>query len=180
MSLADSILTFWASAGPEKWWKKDVGFDEQIRHQFLSAHNDAVDGAYDRWETENPDKALALVLLLDQFSRNLHRDSAKAYANDEKVVAMVHRIIARGDDRKMPDDIAEFIYLPLMHWESLPEQNLCVAEMRRLNNKAGIKAAVEHRDIILRFGRFPHRNKVLGRASSEEENRFLERGGFSG
>lgn len=180
MPLAESILTFWASAGPEKWWKKDLGFDEQIRQQFLAAHNDAVAGAYDHWETEHPDKALALVLLLDQFSRNLYRDNAKAYASDAKVVAMVQRIIARGDDRKMSSDIAEFIYLPLMHWENLPEQNLCVAEMRRLNNEAGTKAALEHRDIILRFGRFPHRNKVLGRVSTNEEIRFLESGGFSG
>lgn len=182
MQLVESILTFWASAGPQHWWQKDAGFDEQIHQQFASVHSDAVAGLYDHWETDAPDSALALALVIvsDQFSRNLYRDNAKAYDHDKKTVAMVHGIIARGDDHKMRSDIVEFIYLPLMHAETLPEQNLCVAEMRRLKKEAGLKAALEHRDIILRFGRFVHRNKVLGRISTDEEIRFLESGGFAG
>ena len=173
------ILEFWMNAGPRKWWKKDPAFDDEIRSQFGSLYEQAYSGELDHWASK-PDSALALILLLDQFSRNLNRNSPRAFAQDKKCVALVHDIMAAGLDRQMPKELAEFCYLPLMHSENLEDQKLCLREMERTGKQGNIKAAVEHLEIIERFGRFPHRNEVLGRETTAEEQAFLDGGGFSG
>lgn len=174
-----SILKFWEDAGPQMWWKKDAAFDAEISNRFGTTYEAACAGELDEWE-KDPKSALALILLLDQFSRNLHRDSPLAFAQDEKCVALVHRMMTRGDDRKLDLPLAQFIYLPLMHSEKMQDQDICLKELTRLDLPLNVKAAVEHRDIIRDFGRFPHRNRVLGRETTPEEQAFLDDGGFKG
>ena len=173
------VINFWIEAGPKKWWKKDDGFDTEILNRFGALHNKACAGELDLW-AETPDGALALILMLDQFSRNLFRNSPRAFAQDAHCAALVRAQMQRGADREMHPEISHFCYLPLMHSEVLEDQEMCIAEMRRLDNKPSLKAAIEHRDIIAQFGRFPHRNAVLGRQTTPEEQAFLDGGGFAG
>ena len=176
----DRILNFWADAGPCNWWLKTDTFDASIRKLFVDLHRQAAEGGNDSWEMLSPDAALALVIVLDQFSRHIHRGRPRAYACDDKAVKIVHRVIARGDDRRMRPDVREFIYMPLMHSENLPDQNLSVAETARWLSAEDLASAEGHRDIIASFGRFPHRNGILGRTSTPEEGEFLKDGGFAG
>lgn len=176
---ARAVLDFWLKAGPQKWWSKSDAFDAEIRERFGALRVRATHGDLDDWES-HPDEALALIILLDQFSRNLFRNDAQAFAQDEKCVGLVERVMAAGLDRKMPPELMSFCYLPLMHSEKLDHQNMCVSQMERMEEAEQVKFAILHRDIIEDFGRFPHRNTVLGRVSTEEEIAFLEGGGFSG
>lgn len=178
-SVPQDVLDFWIDAGPKKWWKKDDNFDAEISTRFGARHSQAAQGELDDWATD-AGSALALIIILDQFSRNLFRDSPKAFAQDAKCRAIVNKVMESGIDRKMPADIAEFCYLPLMHSEDISDQERCLKEMERTGKEGNIKSAKEHLDIIARFGRFPHRNSVLGRQSTQEEIAFLEGGGFAG
>ena len=173
------VINFWIEAGPKKWWKKDDGFDAEILNRFGDTHKRAAAGELDHW-ADTPDGALALILVLDQFSRNLFRNDPKAFAQDPHCVAIVRDQMKDGRDREMNPEISHFCYLPLMHSEVLADQELCIDEMTRIDNKPSLKAAIEHRDIIAKFGRFPHRNKVLGRQTTAEEQAFLDGGGFAG
>ena len=173
------VIDFWIAAGPKKWWRKDPEFDAEIKQRFGGIHEQACAGKLDHW-ANTPAGALALILVLDQFSRNLFRDSPLAFAQDDKCAALARVQIKSGADQKMPSDINEFCYLPLMHSERLADQDLCLESLQRLGKEQNIKAAVEHRDIIVEFGRFPHRNRVLGRVTTEQEQAFLDGGGFSG
>ncbi len=173
------ILQFWSAAGPEKWWKKDDAFDAEIRERFGETHAAATRGELDHW-TDSADGTLALIIVLDQFSRNLFRNDPKAFAQDRACVKIVKNAMNAGLDRQVSDDLVAFFYLPLMHCETLEDQHLCLEQMKRLNIEGNIKAAREHLEIIDKFGRFPHRNTVLGRETSEEEQAFLDGGGFSG
>ncbi len=174
----EDVLEFWANAGSKKWWVRDNDFDTEIKHQFETTHEHAKNGNLTNW-LETPDTTLALVIVLDQFSRNLFRDDAKAFAQDAQCVAIVQNAISNGYDRQMREDIGMFIYLPLMHSESISDQEQCVKEMGRLELEDQKKFAKIHLDIIEKFGRFPHRNKLLGRATTMEEQIFLNEGGFS-
>lgn len=175
----NDILKFWTESGPEKWWSKDDRFDAEIRQHFGDTLKSAERGELDDWQT-SPDGTLALLLVLDQFSRNLNRNSALAYANDPKALSIAEEAINRGDDKKMREKIRIFAYLPFMHSENLQHQRRCLDLMQDTGLEPNIEAAKEHLDIIERFGRFPHRNKVLGRVSTPQEIAFLENGGFSG
>lgn len=177
---AKEILEFWAKAGPAKWWTKDKDFDEQIAARFFILHQKAVEGQLDDWESESPDSALALIILLDQFSRNLYRGEAKAFYADPKALSLCHRVLGSGLDKGMRVDLKSFAYMPLMHSEALADQELSVELSEREMEEAGVEAAIEHREIIRRFGRFPHRNEILGRSSTEAEVSYLESGGFHG
>ena len=171
------ILTFWKEAGPEKWFVKDPVFDAQIAEHFEDSFELACTGGYDDW-TSTPEGALAVIIMLDQFSRNLYRDSPKAFAQDPKALEISKRALDAGLDAKMPEDLAYFSVMPLMHSENLDDQERCIAETKRMGRE--LKHAVEHRDIIKAFGRFPHRNGVLGRETTAEEKAFLDDGGFAG
>src|SRR6185312_3288880 len=173
------IVSFWQKAGPKRWFKKDPAFDQKIHEQFLITHQAAAMDKLSEWENA-AEGALALLLLLDQFPRNMFRGTNRAFANDEQARAVAGRAIKHGFDKKVPNDLRTFFYLPFEHSEDLADQDKCLKLFRAMKDKEMIKWAKVHRDIIKQFGRFPHRNEILGRSSTPEETKFLEQGGFSG
>lgn len=175
----EQIIIFWREAGPEKWWQKDDEFDAEIRARFAATHTAACHGQLDEWAKESL-SMLALIIVLDQFTRNLNRNAAAAFAQDDRGATLAKQAVADGLNDAMPEDLRPFCYLPLMHSEQLADQHACLALMENHGTADHVKAAQEHLDIIAKFGRFPHRNPVLGRAMSEEEQAFLDAGGFKG
>jgi len=173
------LLDFWQKAGPSAWWRKNTEFDLKIRDRFVDLIDPAANRELDYWRNE-PKTCLALVLILDQFSRNLFRGSKKAFAQDLYALELAKHGVEKGFDDNQPVEIFDFLYMPFMHSEKLEDQNTCVDLFRARANDASLKAAIEHQDIIARFGRFPHRNTILGRQTTDEEQLFLDSGGFSG
>jgi len=172
------VLDFWWQAGAGKWFAKDDKFDKSCRERFLPAIEDALAGRLDHW-MESADGALALLLLLDQMTRNVFRDSADAFKADGKALAVAGVALERGFDRAFPRDVRGFFYLPFEHSEDMAHQERSVDLFRSLGEKEVYHYALIHMDVIRRFGRFPHRNKVLGRETTPEEQAYLEDGGFS-
>jgi uncharacterized protein (DUF924 family) len=175
----DEVLAFWRDAGPDKWFKKDTGFDDAIREKFLATYDAAAAGQLAAWEA-TPDGALALLIVLDQFPRNMFRGSARAFAADPSARAVADRAIASGFDQQAAAAERTFFYLPFEHSEDLADQDRCCALFRAAGDAELLKWAELHADIIRQFGRFPHRNAVLGRVTTAEEQAFLDGGGFSG
>jgi uncharacterized protein (DUF924 family) len=173
------VLAFWRAAGPNKWFAKDASFDAEIRSRFLATYEAAASGQLADWEA-TPDGALALVLVLDQFPRNMFRADARAYAADAIVRGVADRAIARGFDRQVPAAERHFFYLPFEHSEDPADQERCVALIRALDDAELLRWAELHADIIRRFGRFPHRNAALGRTTTTAEQDFLDHDGFAG
>jgi uncharacterized protein (DUF924 family) len=171
------ILTFWRDAGRDRWYEKDDAFDAEVRSRYLDLWRKAAAGELSSWEA-NDDGALALTIVLDQFPRNIFRGDARAFSSDAKAREVAGRAIARGTDTRIDPALLEFLYVPFMHSESLADQLRCVELFR--NSPDNVKYATQHADIIRRFGRFPHRNLVLGRTTTPEEQAFLDAGGFSG
>ena len=176
---AHDVLHFWRDAGPDKWLEKDEAFDRAIRDKFYATYEAAAQGQLHDWET-TPDGTLALIIVLDQFPRNLFRNDPRAFAADPLALAIAKRGLSSGVDRKVEHELVPFLYMPLMHAENLSDQNRCVDLFRDYGNANNLKFAEIHRDIIERFGRFPHRNAVLGRHTTAAEQAFLDSGGFSG
>ena len=176
---AAEIVTFWRTAGPKKWFEKDAALDDEIRRRFLAAHEAAAAGTLSAWE-QNAEGTLALLILLDQFPRNMFRGQRRAFATDPLARAIAAGALLKGFDAQVPVEMRGFFYLPFMHSEDLADQERCVALYQAAGDADGLKWAQEHADIIRRFGRFPHRNAVLERASSPEEQAFLDSGGFAG
>jgi uncharacterized protein (DUF924 family) len=172
------ILAFWREAGPDKWFTKDDAFDAEIREKFLGTYEAAVAGRLSEWEA-TAEGALALVIVLDQFSRNMFRGDARTYAADPAARAAANRSLKRGYDQDVPPGERGFFFLPFMHSEDLADQERCVALYREAADP-DLKYALEHHDIVRRFGRFPHRNVLLGRATTPGEQAFLDGGGFKG
>jgi len=179
MASPTDVLTFWREAGPEKWFKKDTAFDEAIRTRFLETYEAAAAGKLADWE-QTSDGALALTIVLDQFSRNMFRNDARTFAADPIARAVAGRALARGFDRDRPITDQQFFYLPFEHSEELADQERCCALFAATGDADLLKWAKLHEDIIRRFGRFPHRNKVLDRVTTPEEQAFLDEGGFAG
>mgnify|MGYP003348627621 CR=1 FL=1 len=175
----DDILNFWREAGPEKWFRKDTAFDGAIRSRFLETYEAAAAGQLSDLE-RTADSALALILVLDQFPRNMFRNDARTFAADPLAREVAGRAIAQGFDQKFPRSERTFFYLPFTHSEAKADQDLCVQLNRASGDADSLKWAELHADIIRRFGRFPHRNKVLGRETTPEEQAFLDGGGFAG
>ena len=173
------VVEFWRQAGPPRWFKKDPEFDGEIRRRFLATHEAAAADALSAWEA-NAEGALALLILLDQFPRNMFRGSPRAFATDPLALAVAAHAIVRGFDAQVPAAMRGFFYLPFQHTENLAEQEHGVALYRAVGDADGLKWAEIHADIIRRFGRFPHRNAVLDRATTLEEQAFLDSGGFAG
>ncbi|MGY3031674.1 uncharacterized protein (DUF924 family) [Bradyrhizobium sp. USDA 4354] len=173
------ILAFWREAGRERWYKRDDAFDAEIRRRFLAVWQKAAAGELASWE-ESDDGALALVIVLDQFPRNMFRGTSQAFASDALARDVARRAIAQGTDRRVDPVLLGFLYMPFMHSEHLADQLHCIALFQDTDNTENLKYAQEHADIIRRFGRFPHRNRLLGRDTTEEEQAFLDNGGFSG
>jgi uncharacterized protein (DUF924 family) len=174
-----AVLDFWREAGPKKWYAKDATFDEDIRTRFLPTYEAAAAGRLSAWE-QQPDGALALIITLDQFPRNMFRGDARTYAADPLARAVADRAIARGFDRKFAVPERTFFYLPFEHSENLADQERGVDLNRATGDADALKWADLHADIIRRFGRFPHRNAMLGRETTPEEQAFLDGGGFAG
>ncbi|MDB5945613.1 MAG: hypothetical protein JWQ33_639 [Ramlibacter sp.] len=172
------VLAFWRDAGPRRWFRKDPAFDADFRERFLAAHEAAGRGELHRWAAD-ADGALALVILLDQFPRNAFRGSARMFATDAQALQAAHRAIDAAFDAQVEAGLRNFFYLPLMHSEDPAEQRQAVQLAERLGGEP-FRFALIHRDIIEKFGRFPHRNALLGRSSTPAEQRFLDEGGFAG
>jgi len=166
----ESLLTFWFGQDRKAWFTKNPAFDGEIRARFLEHYEAALAGKFDHWKNEAR-SALALVILLDQFPRNMFRDSARAFAGDALARDVARTIVDRGWDRAMSDDERTFAYLPFEHSELLADQEL---SLRLFEGNENLEWARRHWEIIKRFGRFPHRNAILGRASTPEEIAFLK------
>ena len=174
---AKEVVDFWRDAGPERWFAKDETFDDMCEMAFGDASDDAVAGGMQGWESD-AEGALALVILLDQIPRNTHRDSAKAYAGDERARRVADAAIQNGFDVQVAPELQRFFYIPFMHSESLDDQKRSVELNGASGDADSAKWAQHHHDIIERFGRFPHRNALLGRDSTAEEKAYLAEGGF--
>jgi uncharacterized protein (DUF924 family) len=175
----DDVLAFWRAGGPDKWFTKDTAFDDDIRRRFLATYEAAAAGQLSDWEN-TADGALALTIVLDQFPRNMFRNDPRTYAADPLARAVADRAIARGFDQQVPPGNRQFFYLPFEHSETLADQDRCCALFRAAGNAEDLKWAELHADIIRRFGRFPHRNAILGRETTPAERAFLDGGGFKG
>ena len=173
------VVQFWELAGEERWFTKDAAFDGALAVRFGATLKQARLGAFDNW-AETPDGALGLVILLDQVSRNIHRGSPLAFAADARALHLARQSIGRGYHWKMPAPRAMWLCMPFEHSENLDDQWRCVALFQTLGLNDMVHWAKVHLDIIARFGRFPHRNRVLGRVSTAEEMAFLQAGGFAG
>jgi uncharacterized protein (DUF924 family) len=195
----DDVLEFWFGwlfedgSVPEetsaRWWTKDPAFDASIRERFGEVLEAAARGELDAWK-ETPSGVVALVVVLDQLSRNAYRDTPRAFANDARALALAEQADARGDFDTLPPMQAYFLAMPFMHAESLAAQERCILLFRKLATRAvsekvkktlegGADFAERHRVIVERFGRFPHRNAILGRESTAEELAFLQQPGSS-
>ena len=176
---AADVLAFWLAAGHKRWFEHDDAFDAAIRARFAATYEDAAAGLLNKWE-DDPQGALALVIVLDQFPRNMFRGSERSFATDALARATAERAITRGFDQKTAMPERGFFYLPFEHSEALADQDRSVALFGATGDADSMKWAELHADIIRRFGRFPHRNALLGRSSTPEEQVFLNAGGFAG
>jgi len=174
----EDVLEFWRAAGRDRWFEANADFDAEVRNRFLATHEAAAACELD-WE-HSAESTLALLLLLDQFPRNMFRGTARAFATDAFARQVARRALERGFDREFEPDLRSFFYLPFMHSEELADQERCLALYRALGDPENIKYAEIHLDAIRRFGRFPHRNAMLGRASTPDEIAYLDGGGFRG
>jgi len=172
------IITFWRSAGPDKWYAKDDTFDQELRDRFMDTWEAARDGKLGAWQ-DSDEGALALLIVLDQFPRNMFRNDARAFSTDALARSVATRAIAEGRDRRIEQEMRAFMYLPFEHSEDITDQERSIALFKSLSADS-LTWAELHADIIREFGRFPHRNAVLGRATTPEEAAFLNDGGFKG
>jgi uncharacterized protein (DUF924 family) len=175
---ATEVVAFWEEAGPARWFAKDDEFDRRFRERFLPLHEAAARGDLDGWNA-TPAGALALMILLDQFPRNAFRGTARMYATDPAARALAAAAIAAGHDRFVAADLQKFFYLPFGHSEDLADQDRAVQLCARLGGR-DLSQAEHHRAIVHRFGRFPHRNAILGRPTTKAEAEYLANGGYAG
>ena len=170
----DRVLTFWFDElTPEDWFTGKAETDEKIRERFAELHAELSREVPAQARTDVR-SALAAIIVFDQFSRNLHRKKPGAFATDAQALGLARAAIESGMDAELPEERRRFLYMPLMHSEVLADQERAVDLFKQLGDGTSAKYAIEHRDIIARFGRFPHRNRVLGRESTPEETAFLE------
>jgi uncharacterized protein (DUF924 family) len=168
------VLTFWfKEATPEQWFKKDKDFDASIRKRFLALH-EILAASPSEMLFADARTALAAVIVFDQMSRNMFRDTPRAFATDKLARWIAEAAVAKGYDQGMTKDERSFLYLPFEHAEDPKAQERCVALMAALGDPELTKWAVAHKVIIDRFGRFPHRNRILDRPSTSEEEEFLK------
>lgn len=178
MTRSTDVLAFWLEAGPEKWYAQDDDFDQDIRDQFGQTWRAANDGHMPGW-ARDAEGALALVILLDQFPRNMFRNDPRAFATDSKALEVTGHCLASGWDREIAEPQRQFIYMPFMHSENMDHQDTCVELMdTRMTEGNNALHARAHREIIKRFGRFPFRNAALGRTATAEEQAFIDEGGY--
>ena len=174
----NEVVQFWVDAGSGSWFRKDAAFDDRFREKFVSAHEAAARGELDDWLTDAKG-ALALLILLDQYPRNSFRGTARIFATDDKALDVAKRAIASGFDTMVDSALRLFFYTPFIHSERIENQDRALELYAQLGADTARHAHI-HRDIIARFGRFPHRNPLLGRKTTTEEQAFLDAGGFAG
>jgi len=170
------LVSFWKQAGTAKWFSRDDAFDAALRERYAAAHHAAARRELDGWRG-TADGSLALVLLLDQIPRNLFRNSAHAFATDGLAREVASAAVDAGRDRAVDRDLRLFFYMPFEHSEAIADQDRSLALFEAMGDDYYLKYATAHRDVIVRFGRFPHRNAALGRASTADEQAWLDAGG---
>jgi uncharacterized protein (DUF924 family) len=187
---AEEVLAFWFGRPGESgygeyrevWFKKDDAFDEEVRTRFLDLYEQAARGELDAWR-EEARSCLALIIVLDQFPRNMFRGDPKTYATDERALALARHAREQGFDRELAPFERHFVYMPFMHSEDIEDQRLSVELFDALAQEPGGTDVTEyargHAGIVERFGRFPHRNEILGRETTPEEAEFLKEPGSS-
>ena len=173
------VVAYWLGQNEKIWFTADPAFDAEVLSRFAQLVERAKSGGLDHW-AEEAEGALALVILLDQMTRNIYRDSPDMFAADGKALAVAKRAIERGFDMDLSKQKRRWLYMPFMHSEDLADQERGVELFARSELSESLPFAVEHADIIRRFGRFPHRNAILGRQTTPEEEAFLAGGGFAG
>jgi uncharacterized protein (DUF924 family) len=186
-SRAEEVLDFWFGREGEpgygefrdEWFRKDSEFDARVTEQFAGLYEEAAAGDLDGWR-DDARSCLALVIVLDQFPRNMFRGDIRTYTSDALAREVARRAVDRGVDARIDPTLREFLYLPFMHSEHLADQLRCIELSRAAGHAENLKWAEHHADIIRRFGRFPHRNAILGRQTTPEEQAFLDGGGFKG
>ena len=173
------VIDFWfRETAPRQWWTKDEGFDATVRERFAALHAAAAQGELFAWRT-TAEGRLAEIIVLDQFSRNLHRDDAGAFAQDAMALVLAQEAVAQGVDQQLPVMQRHFLYMPYMHSESALIQVEAEKLFRELGLEETYAIALRHKEIVDRFGRYPHRNAMLGRLSTAEEIDFLRQPGSS-
>lgn len=174
-----SVIDFWfEEISPEKWWQKDAEFDLLIKERFLKFHQQAKQCELYPWRNSALGR-LAEIIILDQFSRNIYRDTPAAFATDALALALAQEAVATAADQEVDPEHRSFFYLPFMHSESQKIHEFAVALYESLGNKDKLEFELRHKAIIDQFGRYPHRNTILGRSSTEEELVFLSQAGSS-
>ena len=177
--MVEEVLSFWfEEIDPESWWKKDPEFDRQIKQRFLRVHNQAINGELFEWRL-TAHGALAEIIVLDQFSRNIYRDTARAFACDGMALVLSQEAISAEFDRELSAVENSFLFMPFMHSESALIHELAVTLYERIGIQNNLDFELKHKAIIDRFGRYPHRNEILGRESTPEEIAFLQQPGSS-
>ncbi|CAM3994360.1 DUF924 family protein [Pseudoalteromonas byunsanensis] len=171
--MIEDVLAFWfEEIDPKMWWQKNAEFDSLIKKRFGALHAQASRSELYNWRT-TAQGSLAEIIILDQFSRNIHRDNPLAFASDPLALALAQTAIAKGFDLKLPSQQRSFVYLPFMHSESPAIHIEAVKLYEALGNKQNLDFELKHQAIINMFGRYPHRNAILGRLSTKEEMDFL-------
>jgi len=182
MTSSEDVLSFWLDdVGPKGWYVGGEDLDQKIRDKFTGAHNAVKDGALSMWLTY-PSGTLAYVILTDQFSRNMFRDDAEAFASDGLARAAAKAAISKGWDMRIDEPARQFFYMPLVHSECQADQDRGVRLIKTRMPETGdgqLLHAKAHREVIRRYGRFPTRNAALGRVSNAEEQAYLDEGGYS-
>jgi uncharacterized protein (DUF924 family) len=177
--IIDEIVAFWfETLKPEDWYRKNPAIDAAITERFGATYEALKTGVPPDWIAE-PKGMLAAIIVLDQFPRNMFRDDARAFATDQAALALAKRAISEGTDMRLGPEQRAFIYLPFQHAETRDDQARSIELFTALGNPNNLDFALRHQAIIARFGRFPHRNSVLGRASTAEELAFLQEPGSS-
>ena len=175
----DDVLNFWFSENIKPlWFKKSTDFDREIKQRFLDTYQRGKTGALNDW-CNSSKNILALIIVLDQFPRNMFRNTPQAFATDDRAVELTKYAVNNNYQQDLSPEEQAFLYMPLMHSENKQDQEKCVELFTKLGREDNLKFANKHQEIIDRFGRFPHRNEILGRESTSEEKEFLTQPGSS-
>lgn len=176
---AEAVLDFWIGAGPQAWYKQDADFDAEIADRFAALWDQGRHDLLDETWLASARGALALIVLLDQFPRNMFRGDARAFASDDKALWVARRALEHGWDLETAGPARQFFYMPYMHSERLADQEECVRLFSERMDGDNVRHARAHREIIRRFGRFPYRNAALARETTAEEQAFMDDGGYA-
>lgn len=179
VATTQDVLDFWfKELSPQNWWEKNASLDNTIAERFKSTLKAVQENRLSSWR-KTPEGSLAEIIVLDQFSRNIYRNQKKAFANDAQALLLAKEAIAKGYDKKLSFIERKFMYMPFMHSESLAEHKTAIELFSIPGLEESLEYEKQHQAIIERFGRYPHRNAILGRKSTDEEIKFLKQPGSS-